>query len=224
MPAWSRLLAGAAAVAAAAIASHWLMLDAAARPWGALLVLAPLLVGFALYALQRRHVAALAACAFGALLIGVTLAAVLRRGDPADLQRLYLLQHAGAHAALGLVFGLTLRPGRRALVTRLAATVHERLTPAMEVYTRRLTVAWTVYFAAMTLLSLLLHAFAPWSAWSVFANLVTPVCLLVFFVGEHLLRYRWHPEFERVDVRRSLDAWRRRHDASHAAPTRPPSR
>jgi uncharacterized membrane protein len=223
MPAWSRLLAGAAAVAAVALASHWLMLGTADRPWGALLVLAPLLLGLALVALRRRHVGALVGCVLGAALLAFALAAALRRGDAGELQRLYLLQHAGTHALLALVFGLTLRPGRRALITRLAETVHTRLTPAMRAYTRRLTAAWTVYFGTMTLVSLLLHAVAPWHAWSVFANLVTPLCLVVFFVGEHLLRYRWHPEFERVDVRRSIRAWRERHEPPHAAPTLPPA-
>ena len=38
--------------------------------------------------------------------------------------------------------------------------------------------------------------------WSVWANLVTPVASVGFFVGEHVMRYRWHPEFERVSTGR----------------------
>jgi uncharacterized membrane protein len=223
MPAWSRLLAGAAAVAAVALVSHWLMLRTADRPWGALVILAPVLLGLALFALRRRHVGALLACAVGAALLALALAAAVGGGDTGDLHRLYLLQHAGSHAVLALVFGLTLRRGQVALITRLAATVHTRLTPAMRDYTRRLTAAWTGYFVAMTLASLLLHRFAPWDLWSVFANLVTPLSLVVFFVAEHWLRYRWHPDFERVDVRRSVAAWRHRHDAARGASTPPPA-
>jgi uncharacterized membrane protein len=224
MPGWWRVGVGAVAVATLAVASHWLMLHSADRPWGALVILAPVLLLLAIAALRTRHAAALVAVALGVGLFGAALSAALARGDATELQRLYLLQHAGTHAALAVAFGLTLRRGQRALITRLAEPLHTQFTPAMRVYTRRLTAAWAAYFAAMALLSLLLYVLAPWAVWSVFANLVTPLATALFFVGEHVLRYRWHPDFEHVDVRHAIGAWRRRRDAvpATAAPTRPP--
>ena len=60
----------------------------------------------------------------------------------------------------------------------------------------------------MVALSLGLFAAAPWWWWSAFANLVTPVAAVALFVGEYLLRYRLHPEFERVTLGQALKAYR----------------
>jgi uncharacterized membrane protein len=90
--------------------------------------------------------------------------------------------------------------------------VHQRLTPAMESYTRKVTVAWTVYFAGMALLSMLLYLSVPFRIWAAFANLLTPVALLLMFGGEFVLRYRLHPEFERATMADAIRAYaQRRH-------------
>ncbi len=61
----------------------------------------------------------------------------------------------------------------------------------------------------MAALSLVLYAFAPFDAWATFANLVTPLAMLLMFVGEYLLRYRLHPEFERATLAQAVRAYRR---------------
>ena len=76
-----------------------------------------------------------------------------------------------------------------------------------------MTIVWSVYFALMAATSLLLFAFAPFDAWAVFANLVTPVAMVLLFVGEYLLRYRLHPEFERATLADAMNAYSRRHAA-----------
>ncbi|HEX6019185.1 MAG TPA: hypothetical protein VFZ28_13910, partial [Burkholderiaceae bacterium] len=126
-----------------------------------------------------------------------------------SINRLYLLQHAGIHCALGCAFASTLRRGATPLITALAASVARTMTPAMSRYTRRVTVLWVGYFFAMTALSLALYAWAPWWLWSLLANLVTPVAVVVLFVGEYALRYRLHPEFERMTMLQGLRAYRR---------------
>lgn len=83
-------------------------------------------------------------------------------------------------------------------------------TPAMRLYTTRLTRARALYFVGMIVLSFSLYALAPWPWWSLFCNLLTPLAVGVFFAGEHLLRYHWHPEFERLSLRGALQAWRAR--------------
>ena len=40
-----------------------------------------------------------------------------------------------------------------------------------------------------------------------FANLLTPLAMLVMFVGEYLLRYRLHPEFERATLAQAVRAY-----------------
>lgn len=163
-----RLLLVAAGVAAYALASHALMLQAEAMGWVALLC---------------------------------------------------VLQHAGIHLVLAWIFGRTLRPGKTPFITALAERVHGgRLTPAMHGYTRRLTAVWSGYFVAMALVSVLLYIVAPWSWWSLFGNVLTPLALAAMFGGEHWLRYRLHPEFERATIAQAVNAYRRSFASDKAGP------
>jgi uncharacterized membrane protein len=52
------------------------------------------------------------------------------------------------------------------------------------------------------------YAACDWRVWSLLANLVTPLAIGALFVGEYLLRYRLHPEFERSSLAAALGAWR----------------
>lgn len=133
------------------------------------------------------------------------------------VQWLFLAQHAGAHAALALWFGSTLRAGRRPLIGVLARRVHGHLTPAMAVYTRQVTQAWVLYFALIALASVALFLGGQVRAWSLLVNAVTPVATLAMFAGEYLLRYWLHPEFERVGFLEAMRAWRA-HSAEDAGP------
>ena len=204
MPSW-RVLATALALAGYAVLSHVLMVIAAGEPWAVLVLLGPLLLGVSALALQQRHLPLLLACMVAACGLWAYVSAHegLHR-----IEHLYVLQHAGIHAALGCVFALTLRPGAMPLISTFAARLHRTMTPALLQYTRRVTWLWSVYFGAMVLLSLGLFAAAPWWWWSVFANLVTPVAAVTLFVGEYLLRYRLHPEFERITLAQAFRAYR----------------
>ena len=101
---------------------------------------------------------------------------------------------------MGASFAWTLRRGSLPLITLMARQVHVAPPPsaAMEAYTRKLTLTWALYFWGMAATSLALFTWGSFAAWSLLANLLTPVSLAVLFVGEYLLRYHWHPEFERV--------------------------
>ncbi|MEO5733307.1 MAG: hypothetical protein ABIQ87_06425 [Rubrivivax sp.] len=199
-------MATAVALAGYALASHLLMVHAADRAWAVAALFGPLLLAIAAAGWRQRQWPLLLACAALLLLLVATWA----RGGVADMRLLYVLQHAGIHMALALTFGVTLRRGSTPLITALAQSVHRHVTPALRHYTRRLTLAWTVYFMAMVALSLLLYWLAPWPVWSLFGNLITPLAAGAFFVGEHLLRYRLHPEFERLTLRAATAAWRSR--------------
>ena len=121
-------------------------------------------------------------------------------GVQVSAQALYVAQHMGIHLFLAVLFVSTLRAGRQPLITTLAERVHRVFTPDMVAYTRKVTLAWTLYFIAMAVLSLLLYAFAPFGAWALFANLLTPLAIAAMFGAEYLLRYHLHPEFERTSV------------------------
>ena len=121
----------------------------------------------------------------------------------------YLAQHAGAHLGLGLVFARTLSAAHGpALITRLATRVHGSLPPAIERYTRQVTMGWTVYFFAMGLLSLVLFASTSLETWSILANLVTLPLIIAGFLVEYLLRHWLHPDFDHVSIFEGIRAYR----------------
>jgi uncharacterized membrane protein len=204
MPSW-RALAVVLALAGYAVLSHVLMVVAADEPWAVLVLLGPLLLGVSTIAIQQRHLPSLLGCMVAAcgLWAYVTTHDGLHR-----IEHLYLLQHAGIHFALGCVFASTLRPGAMPLISAFAARVHRTMTPALLHYTRQVTWLWSAYFALMVVLSFALFIAAPWWWWSLFANVVTPFAAVALFVGEYLVRYRLHPEFERTTLAQAFRAYR----------------
>ena len=207
-----RLVGAGIAIGAYAIASHLMMVHAPDRPWTVAALFGPLWVLVTLGAWSRRHWPMLLVCAA----VGATVVTVVARGGIDDMHLMYLLQHGGIHATLAAMFGLTLRAGSTPLITILALRVHDTVTPAMRHYTRRLTQVWVAYFLGMMAISLTLYALDPWSAWSLFCNVITPLAVLALFAGELGWRRLRHPEFERVSPMRVLRAWRQH--ANEGAP------
>jgi len=197
------LLAVGVAGATYVLGSHWLMTSAPSSAWNAVAIVGPMLMLAAVLAWQRRQrvLALAAAAATGALAVQAW------HGGGLAPAAIYLGQHVAIHVLLAFVFGLTLQVGREPLVTALARRVHGNLTPAMVAYSRRVTIAWAIYFVAMAVLSLAIFALAPFAAWATFANLVTPFAIVAMFVGEYLLRYRLHPEFERATLAQAMRAY-----------------
>ncbi|MES2533216.1 MAG: hypothetical protein V4636_19390 [Pseudomonadota bacterium] len=180
--------------------SHWMMVWHAAEPWAVAALLGPMwlsVVGLMGGRFGKPGIAA-------TIVLGLIGFALVLRGEAGNPDRLYVLQHAGIHAVLCCWFGGTLRADRLSLIGQFAQRIHP-LSPGMREYTTLLTRIWTVYFAGMVVASIGIYALLPFDVWSVFANLFTPVSAVVLFVGEHLLRYRIHPEFERT---RLIDAFR----------------
>ena len=197
-----RLAVVALAVVVYELLAHWLTVHAAGSPWALAIVWGPLLLSLAGYAVAKRRWLLLSGAAAG-------LAYLVIAGSMSDLQRMYLLQHAGIHAALGIAFAASLRAGQVPMITRVALRVHGGHMPeAKHAYTRAVTQAWVTYFAAMVTASLALYAWAPWAWWSAFANLVTPVAMVLMMVGEWRLRYWLHPEFERGPIATAMRAFR----------------
>ncbi|MBC7481562.1 MAG: hypothetical protein H7337_06610 [Rhizobacter sp.] len=178
------------------VGTHWLMTRPGGSPWNVVGVLSPMLLAVAFGAWQagQRLLAFSAAGIVGAVCLQAAF------GVRVSAQALYVAQHMGIHLFLAVLFGSTLRAGRKPLITTLAERVHRVFTLDMVAYTRKVTLAWTLYFIAMAAASLLLYAFASFEAWALFANLLTPLALVAMFGGEYVLRYRLHPEFERTSM------------------------
>jgi uncharacterized membrane protein len=204
----------AAAVLGYAGLSHYLTARAADSAWSLLAILGPMVLLMLLgFWRGGQRVLALALA-----LVSAGVVWLVQRGDHFDPSWLYLGQHAGIHAVLAVAFGRTLRPGRQALISAMAERVHRGLPPGMGAYTRRLTGVWTAYFCGMGVTSVLLFAFAPLETWSLFANMVTPTAMGCLFVGEYFLRYRLHPEFERVSLVTVIRAYSEHQQRGEAAP------
>lgn len=199
-----RLALGLLAVALYAVLSHLLMLHAANEPWAVAALFGPVLLPCLALAWRRQQPLLLGASVLAVL----ALVLIVARGGLGDVKRLYLLQHAGTHLALGFVFLASLRGEGPSLITQMARRVHT-LSPAMEVYTVQVTRLWVGYFFCMVSVSVAVYATLPWEAWSLLANLLTPVAIAAVFVGEHWARYRLHPEFERLTLAQVLHAMSR---------------
>lgn len=209
MPVWQIAAAG-LALAAYAVLSHVLMVHFAQQPWAVAALFGPLLAAVAGGGWLRRQWALLAAC----VALVAWLAWLVWRGGVADINRMYVLQHGGIHLALAWTFAITLKPGSTPLITSLAERLHRHFSAEMRAYTRWLTAVWVWYFVGMVVVSGLVYALAPWPWWSLFCNVLTPIFALALFVGEHVLRYVRHPDFERVSLRAAFGAYR---DAGQSA-------
>lgn len=198
------LAAAALAMATYSILSYQLMAHLPAHPWTVAALFGPLVGAVALGGLRQRHWPTVAGCAALALLLAV----VVARGGVADVSRLYVLQHGVIHLLLAWTFGITLRAGSVPLITRVAERVHVDFTPAMRAYSRKVTVAWVGFFIGMTAVSALLYALAPWTWWSFFCTILTPLAAVAFFVGEHAWRHWAHPDFGPASLSRAWQAYR----------------
>ncbi|MDA8093107.1 MAG: hypothetical protein M0T84_04215 [Betaproteobacteria bacterium] len=123
---------------------------------------------------------------------------------------LYFIQHAGAMTLLALTFGITLSGNPdQALCSRIADfIIPAPLDADYFRYTWKVTLAWTTYFAISAFTSIVLFFLAPITAWSVFANIVTPVSLAAMFAGEYLVRRRVIPGGPRLSIAATIKAYR----------------
>ena len=120
----------------------------------------------------------------------------------------YWLQHVGMQLILFMTFARTLIAGRQPLCTRFAEAVHAPLTPQHEIYAGKVTVAWSLFFAAMVLVSTLLFFLTPLTTWSVFANFLTLPLVALMFIAEYWVR-RWVlPEVRHAHILDAVRAFR----------------
>jgi uncharacterized membrane protein len=110
-------------------------------------------------------------------------------------QNLVALPSIAFNALIATVFALTLRRGRTPMIQAIAAwaMAPEPMTPAFAHYLRGQTLAWTIFFALMALACAVLALAAPFSWWSLFANVLSWPLIGAFFCTEYLIRRRWFP-------------------------------
>lgn len=122
---------------------------------------------------------------------------------------LYLIQHAGAHGALAILFGTSLRPGALPVISRLAKMIHGQLSAERIRYTRQVTAAWTLFFATNAILSVALFASGQMVWWSWLVNVLALPLIALMFVIEYAVRLRLLRGIEHAGLSAGIVAWHR---------------
>jgi uncharacterized membrane protein len=189
-----------------AAAAHWSIIGGESRhAVGALLSLTPaaVLVVGALRRARRPQALLVVAVAAGIALWFAWPA--LERNFPG----VFFVEHAGANLVLALVFGRTLAGDREPLCARFARMLHGALPPDVQRYTRQVTVAWTVFFVVLFVLSCGLYLGGFLAAWSLLANILSPLLVAAMFLVEYLVRLRMLPTWERTGILGGIRAFAR---------------
>ncbi len=100
------------------------------------------------------------------------------------------LSHWGIYASLLAGFALTLRPGHEPLITGMARRLHGGLDAELAAYTRKVTIAWSLFFASQLTVSVTLFCLAPLVIWSFFVNILDIPLVASMFAAEYAIRLR----------------------------------
>jgi uncharacterized membrane protein len=184
------------AIIVACMAAAPLMIHAAivSNRWTVLVVAIPfaqlLIIGGALVARGSIWVKGLSIAA-----AGLGLALIWAYVPWKDFAAAPVIPHALAYATLLYCFGWSLLPGREAVLTRAAVFIRGPLPHELYLYTRRVTRAWCIFFAAQLVGSAVLFIWAPLEVWSFFVNVLNLPLVLVMFGGEYAYRLVRFPDY-----------------------------
>jgi uncharacterized membrane protein len=174
------------------VLSHYSNLNPQAHDLRTLLALAPMLT-LGLVLLWRWSGALMA------LLAAAAAAILLRAFWPQFAQNfpvVYLVQQVGFYSIMALTFGRSLRQGSVPLCTEIADKVHGPLSALELRYTRKVTLAWVIFFLLNLAATFLLFEFAPLRVWSMFVNFCSLPLILLMFAAEYAVRRRVLPQVQ----------------------------
>ena len=172
--------------------SHYSNSNPQAHDLGAALALAPVLaIGLVLIWRWSGALPGLLAAAAAAFLVHHYWPLFTR-----NFSIVYLIQQCGFYAIMAFGFGRSLLEGRVPLCTQLADKIHGPLSAAELRYTRKVTIAWVVFFLLNMAVTGLLFAFAPLHIWSFFANFLSLPLILLMFGAEYVVRRRALPQVQ----------------------------
>ncbi|MEP6657675.1 MAG: hypothetical protein ABJC33_10600 [Betaproteobacteria bacterium] len=187
-----------------AMLAHYAIAVAKSPTLGALLSLVPVSgVGVAAASRARHRAPVLLAMASAAVAVWLGWSLL-----EANFTHLFFLEHAGANLILGLIFGRTLVGNSEPLCTRFARLIHGSLLPDVALYTRRVTLAWTIFFFMLFAVSCALYLGGFLEAWSILANIVSPLLVVTMFAAEYAMRLRALPNQTRVGILVGVRAFR----------------
>jgi uncharacterized membrane protein len=200
----ARAVAGVALVVVYELGAHYAVSTPGYQGFGLALALAPLTavtLGAAARSDRRAALLPLWFLGCAALWLG--------RGQLArHFQWGLYLEHVSFNLAMAALFGRTLWAGREPLCSRFAAMVHGSLTPAVALYTRRITAAWALFFVTMAGVSTLLFALTSIVVWSTFANYLMLPLVVMMFIAEYGCRRFALPGEPRSSILEGVRAYR----------------
>jgi len=109
---------------------------------------------------------------------------------------------------LWAVFFRSLMPGRTPLITGIARAVRGSLSDELSRYTRSVTVMWCFLFIILSMGSSLLPLVTSPQVWSLFANFLNYVFIVLVFVGEFIYRQYRFRDLEHLDFPSYLQSLR----------------
>lgn len=123
----------------------------------------------------------------------------------------YFIQHAGTMGFLAVTFGNTLwGTHEQALCSQMARCMFSAdLDAAYVKYTWWVTAVWTAFFASVGILSVLLFFWGNIEVWSLFANVLTPVFVLLLFAAEYFIRVRALPHRPHLSIVDTMQAYQK---------------
>ena len=201
---WTKVALLTAGVIAYQLLVYYMIVDQPDGGIGAGLMVAPLVVVVA--CVLARSVGGRLMLGLLALAVGVGI--LLWRTMGASPALLYPVPFLTVYVFLLWFFGRTLKAERKPLVTLLAAHVHGEIPADIARYTRQVTWAWCIFFAAMALTSILLFVFEPLPIWSVFNNLLNLPLVVAMYLGEYAWRLHRFPDFPHASIATVFRAFR----------------
>jgi len=104
------------------------------------------------------------------------------------------------YMATSVFFAHSLLPGELPVITRMCFVGRETLPDGLAEYSRLLTWGWAILPAILAVGAVLLLVFAGIEPWSWMTNVVSPLVLIAYFVGEHIFRGIRYPQFGRPSL------------------------
>jgi uncharacterized membrane protein len=110
------------------------------------------------------------------------------------------------YMATSVFFAHSLLPGEDPVITHMCRIDRgDPLPDGLEAYSRLLTWGWAILPATLAVGAVLLLVFVGIEPWSWMTNVVSPVILIAFFVGEHIYRGIRYPQFGRPSLLHTFD-------------------
>ena len=153
---------------------------------GTLVAIAPIVLATALLAWRSQQpVLILVMAAFASVLLWLAWPLLKQHYG-----WIYWLEHESLQLILFMTFARTLFANRQPLCTQFAEIIHGTLSPAQIRYTSKVTIGWTLFFAAMILTSTGLFFIYPIGVWSIFSNFIFLPLVVLMFIVELIIR-KW---------------------------------